>query len=113
MQDLRIQFESQPQWYNLYSLNPIDTDKDKEGDVGLGYKVELTTAPNNKTKNIFVNERGYYQVPSNLTVTQVALFDGAQATLDYKLKYRISYDESSIPISAERTDKIVGQVSGK
>ena len=127
LKDLRIQFESPPQWYKVSQSGSIELFKVKEEEgkknysyenLFLGYKLQLTLyrGPKRTEGNIvdiFVEEKGYYQVPSNLIVTEVKLFDNAIATLDYKLLYKWTYDESSIPSEAEISEKIVGQISGK
>jgi len=85
---------------------------------GLGYKLKLNLVsphdPNLQLERvIFVNSKGYYQVPSNLAVKEITLFDGATATLDYILEYYLRYDDVTEPNSYEITENIVGQVSGE
>ena len=112
LKDVRIQFESKPQWYNITGNNQIV--RQNTGDnLSLGYKLGLLTTASSTKVNIFVEEKGYYQVPSNIEVLDIFLYDGAIATLDYKLQYKQIYDESSIPSYAEISQKIVGQISGK
>jgi hypothetical protein len=84
----------------------------------LGYKLRLNlVSPYDSSiqleRTIFVNERGYYQVPSNMIVKEVSLFDGAKATLDYILEYDLRYDDVTEPNSYEVSEKIVGQISGE
>ena len=86
----------------------------------LGYKVTLTipnpkpTEDNNKPLelNIFVDAKGYYQVPSNLDVLNIKLYDSSIATINYKLTYNTAYNTSIIPTSVDLADNVVGQVSG-
>lgn len=85
---------------------------------GLGYKLQLDlVSPHNPgetlTRTIFVNERGYYQVPSNMIIQEVRIFDDATATLDYILEYDLKYDDETEPNSYEVSENIVGQVSGE
>lgn len=88
---------------------------------GLGYKLRIDFASpyaaNSNTslltRTIFVNERGYYQIPSNLIVKQIILYDEAVATIDYILEYNLNYNDETEPDSYEVVDTIVGQVSGK
>ena len=112
LQDLKIQFLSKPQWYNV-SQNTIELSQDTSQNLELGYKLGLKTESQNGEILIFVEEKGYYQVPSNLLVTEIMLYDSAVATMDYKLSYKRTYDESSIPTAAEVAQKIVGQISGR
>ena len=127
LKDLKIQFISNPQWYDLsdYSSKAISNIKkyisdypEKRNNLLYGYKLSLIPFLNSINKEgsqitLFVEEKGYYQVPSNLVISGVCLYDNAVATLDYKLTYKREFDESSIPSSAEVTSKIVGQLSGR
>lgn len=90
----------------------------KRKNYGLGYKLQLKLAsPHNPgtilTRTIFVNERGYYQVPSNMIVKEIKLFDEAVATLDYILEYDLTYNDVTEPNSYEVSESIVGQISGE
>lgn len=88
---------------------------------GLGYKLRIdfaspysaTTSTSLLTRTIFVNKLGYYQIPSNLIVKQITLYDGAVATIDYILEYNLDYNDETEPDSYEVVNTIVGQVSGK
>jgi len=114
LKDLKIQFTSSPQWYDIISENLMTSSSDKDNLV-YGYKLGLKVydGDKNPTRIIFVEEKGYYQVPSNLIIEDVILYDNAVATLDFKLTYKREYDESSVPTEAEIAQKIVGQLSGK
>lgn len=90
----------------------------EKNNYGLGYKLKLNlVSPYDPSvqleRTIFVNERGYYQVPSNMIVKEVTLFDGATATLDYILEYDLNYEDTTEPNSYEAAESIVGQVSGE
>lgn len=85
---------------------------------GLGYKLGITfedpSSDNNFIKTtIFVGEKGYYQIPSNIKVKEIVLYAGAEATIDYKLSYKVKYDESSIAKEASVSKPLVGQISGR
>lgn len=116
LKDLKIQFLSYPQWYDVSTKNRMTSTSNKDNLI-YGYKLGLIPYLGSKTPTsptiIFVEEKGYYQIPSNLVLSGVYLYDEAVATLDYKLTYRREYDETSIPSSAEIAQKIVGQLSGK
>ena len=157
LKDLKIQFTSFPQWYDITDIKGknliLEQDKDgkklyenieiketknnkeyiypgiriytdstkskfsevKTDNLIYGYKLGLKVydGDKNPTKTIFIEEKGYYQVPSNLIIEDIILYDNAVATLDFKLTYKREYDESSVPTEAEITQKIVGQLSGK
>lgn len=114
LKDLKIQFTSSPQWYDIVSRKLMDNNSEKDNLI-YGYKLGLKIydGSTNPVKYIFVEEKGYYQIPSNLIIEDIILYDNAIATLDFKLTYKREYDESSVPTEAEIAQKIVGQLSGK
>lgn len=114
LKDLKINFESEPQWYdtNLNWKNKDDIPEENNEYI-LGYKIGLKTKKNNDLEEIFVNQRGYYQIPSNISVTQIILYDCAKATFDFKLSYKRDFNEILIPSEVQLTQKIVGQINGK
>lgn len=92
--------------------------KNIKNNYALGYKLKLTMIsphePNLRlNRTIFVNEKGYYQVPSNMAVTEITLYDGATATVDYIAEYNVTYDDVTEPNTYEAVESIVGQVSGE
>lgn len=118
LRNLKIQFESSPQWYNVVNGNLVDPNNlssINKNNLIYGYKIGLSQKTNEGVSfiTVFVEEKGFYQIPQNLVIENITLYDNAIATLDYKLKYKREYDESSIPIEAETSQKIVGQISGK
>lgn len=124
LKDLKINFESNPKWYSFApktsSNDPItliSSESNSKGDIHLGYKLalrweEANTDSNQNLTYIFVNERGYYQVPTDLNVYSLRLYDGVVASLNYKIEYKTMYNDSAIPSRTELERKIVGQVSG-
>ena len=114
LKDLKIQFTSSPQWYDIVSGSLMTSSSDKNNLI-YGYKLGLKVydGNTNPVRDIFIEEKGYYQVPSNLIIEDIILYDNAIATLDFKLTYKREYDESSVPTEAEIAQKIVGQLSGK
>lgn len=103
----------------VYEMIDNNFSEQKKRNYGLGYKLKLTlTSPfgnNSKAmeRMIFVNEKGYYQVPSNLTVKEITIYDEAVVTLDYDIEYTIVYNDKKEPNSYELAENIVGQVSGE
>lgn len=90
----------------------------EKNNYGLGYKLKLSLIspydPNVRLeRTIFVNEKGYYQVPSNMSVKEITLFDEAVATLDYIIEYDLNYNDASEPNAYEVAENIVGQISGE
>ena len=89
LKNLKIEFESKPQRYKpnltLYTSGNL-TDKEKKT-LLLGYKIGLKLAGSTDFTNIFVNQKGFYQIPSNLDVIDVRIYDGAAASIVYELDY--------------------------
>ena len=89
--------------------------------TALGYRLQLIVdnpdaddfgeGPTVKV-DVFVDAKGFYQVPSNLTVRNIILFDGAQATINYKMNYNLEFNTSTIPSAVDLDKEIVGQLSG-
>lgn len=110
LKNLTIQFESKPTWW---SFNPsgeiypvVDDGTEKRDTVALGYKIAINGNP------IFVNEKGYYQVPSTLVVKDLSIYGGAIATLNYIITYKLEFNDSTIPSQTKLAAKVVGQLSG-
>jgi hypothetical protein len=75
---------------DVYSvIQTIKEDAIDKYNYGLGYKliIEMTSpyagADSTLQRTIFVNEHGYYQVPSDINVLDIKLFDNQIATIDY------------------------------
>ena len=117
LKNFRIQFESKPRWYKIYN-NEIskladeevinETDKDQ---YALGYLLQLQIEKTNWV-NIFVNEKGYYQAPSNINVLNAYIQPEDIATIDYILYYNLKHDDSETADIVETIETLVGQLSG-
>jgi hypothetical protein len=84
----------------------------------LGYRLELNYyngKENSDSIAIFVpsfdGKTGYYQVPSNLVISEITLYDSVTATLDYNLTYKIDYFNENIPNFYSKEENLVGQVN--
>lgn len=128
MHNLKIHFTSPPQYYDINSnekitlLSTIPTKSENEEKINflddsyaLGYKLNLYYKDNASAVTIFVhsldNRSGYYQVPSNLLISEIELFDDTVATLDYYLTYKINYYNSAIPDFYSQEETLIGQVN--
>ena len=136
LKDVRIEFETLPRWYRFstegqsggatglvlaedaYNTGIGEQETGDDARV-LGYKLQLEilnpiSDADQKTifLDVFVDEKGYYQVPSNLTVKNIILYDEAIATINYKIKYDLEYNTSTIPSTVDLTSEIIGQISG-
>lgn len=120
--DLRIQFVSKPHWY-IYENNQwtfLSEQKLRENqttdNLYLGYVLIIKYLSNagTNTSTVFVNEKGYYQVPSNTFVVGITLDSLAQdeVIIDYILHYTQSADTSLVPNRRRVLNHIVGQWGG-
>lgn len=94
-----------------------DSNNDPYAEIGLGYKLGLVIRSSIKRTEkeeriVFVNEKGYYQVPSDIVVYDVYLYDGAQATIDFKIDYKIYPVDDLAEISSTELRRVYGQISG-
>lgn len=122
---IKVNFENN----NISNIYMYSTDA-KEGTIknlesiaekmnyDLGYKLKLTlSSPYDSSAQleriIFVNRNGYYQVPSNIIVKEITLYDGAIATLDYFIEYELEYKDQEEANSYEVVENVVGQISGE
>lgn len=55
---------------------------------------------------------GYYEIPANVKVSEISLFNEAQATIDYKAHIDLNYIDISMPQAYEAFEEIVGQIDG-
>jgi hypothetical protein len=78
----------------------------------ISYSNGTTDLPN---QTIFVNEKGYYQVPSNTFVKEIKLYPHEEKELqdkviiDYVIHYNQSYNTSLLPSRRRTLWRIVGQ----
>ena len=72
----------------------------------LGYLIKINNIP------IFVNERGYYQVPNDTYVTKLEIAEGDICVVDYILSYKQQYGTSNIPKRTKLYKKLMGQQAG-
>lgn len=119
--DLQINFESDPTWWrfdgsDIIAINKENpTQADLTSTKALGYKIQLTleeSSGNGKVVTVFVNEKGFYQTPSNLRIIGLDVYGNATATLNYKIEYQIAYNTSVIPTATRSSGEVVGQLSG-
>lgn len=131
LKDVRIQFCSKPHWYiydgNNWSYLPDQkiTQVSDNAQVYLGYILYISYSNGTTTlpkRAIFVNEKGYYQVPSNTFVKEIRLYNhvnenGVQdvqdrVIIDYILHYNQSYNVNILPSRKRTLWRIIGQWGG-
>lgn len=105
---------------NTHGENTYDNNQVAAADINtktrLGYTFNLKTGSDgdlSSVKQVFVNERGYYQIPSNLDVTHLSFNHiGDVVTIEYTLAYRELENtaESVSGTSIGRT--VIGQYFG-
>ena len=116
LQNLKIQFTSKPQWYNVSNgeiekVGNTTSENFDPDNYSLGYVFTIKTKDEPNPVTIFVNEKGYYQVPSNTEITQISLYDGEKADLNYKLTYLVEYNDADLADEIETVTTLVGQLS--
>lgn len=122
LKDVQIEFESKPTWWEFTTINNQDVinpvtelpQGDGEKVLALGYKIQLTIDEGEeKTINVFVNEKGFYQTPTNLKIIGLKICDvDAIATINYHIEYKTIYNSTTIPTTIQSGGKIVGQLFG-
>lgn len=122
LKDLRIQYRSKPHWYAYDGIDWTYLPGQAIGNVStnnqlyLGYKLTITffDGVRESSQTIFVNERGYYQVPSDTFVKEILLDKSAQdeIIIDYILHYTQSYNTNTLPSRKRTIGRIVGQWGG-
>lgn len=121
IKNIKLFFHNKPHAYleREYGLQCVDNQpatnftEEEWNRIQLGYAFELTTSSGKGRNVIFVNSKGYYQIPEELDVTGLYLQQsGDVVTLEYLLVYEESLNEDEI-ISGTSVDRIVvGQETG-
>ena len=111
--NIKINFVSEPHYF--YQTSPsswtqwADEDTATEeiiDQLWLGYLIKVNG------QQVFVNERGYYQVPDSTDVTRLEIAQGDVVVVDYILTYHQQYATSNIPKRTKLYKRIVGQWAG-
>lgn len=131
LKNIKIFFNSKPNVYFINELgrpilvkNPGTSSYPKDQMV-LGYVFEFTTDVNNSRQSIFVNSKGYYQIPDKLNVTGLYFnnfgevdsgggtsYPPDNVTVEYLMIYK-ELNNSSTIISGQTVDRtIIGQYEG-
>lgn len=127
LKNIKIYFQSAPNLYyfdtngnpilvtykgldNTYGLDSSAT----ENEVVSGYTFTIKTTASESYITIFVNEKGFYQIPDNLDVTSLSFnHSGDVVTVEYTMVYKESASSSSI-ISGNTIDRtVIGQYSDR
>lgn len=127
LKNIKIYFESKPQYYILddvltlvdqseYLSHGLIYDEKVTSDsvtgIGLGYKIGLKISNLDDILIIFVNARGYYQIPSNLEVEDLILYDKVKASIEYQYSYKTIFNSDLLPESSRISKNIISQLSG-
>lgn len=122
LKNVKIFYHSKPRYYtfqaNSDGLTEVTENTNgiaemlNQKQVQRGYYFGVITRGSDGNHNIFVNERGYYQIPNKLDVTGLYFQIGDVVTVEYTLCYkeRSSAKEAVSGASIDRT--LVGQESG-
>lgn len=121
LKDVKIFFHSQPSLFIQTGEGLLEVE-DPGGNnwsdaerarMQLGYTFNVKTSKSEGASTIFVNAKGYYQLPSMLDITDISFpHVGEVVTIEYILVYKERNNETVI-ISGSSIDKtIVGQEMG-
>lgn len=129
LKNIKIFFNSKPNIYRIDSsgnpqivYNPAQYPNDQT--LTLGYTFSFTTDTNSDPQTIFVNSKGYYQIPDKLNVTGLYFSNIGQSddkgnvypadnvTVEYLMVYK-ELNNSSTIVSGQTVDRtVVGQYEG-
>lgn len=129
LHDLKIQFTSKPLWWKETANNgwtqviPDENFPDEEKEklwFGYIFKIEFYKKKDNNTisaagrdyRDIFVNQKGYYQIPSDIDITGLVFYDNETYQLDYIYSYFLGYTRDSMPKTVKKVKDIIGQDKG-
>lgn len=117
LNNLSLQFTSSPHYYKLQnnkfirSIEEINGQQVEVESDWLGYVIEVDeyNSDNNGSKQIFINQKGYYQIPKNIKLSNIKFDSNQQVTLNYIYEYRRKGATDSIPDEPEKIKTIIGQ----
>lgn len=124
IRDVRVYFHGKPHLYLISENNNIQLilsptkDQLNSDRVKLGYTLQIQTVGDTEWKTIFVNERGYYQIPRDIDVTGIAFpvyedteigTEGDLVTVEYLLCYKERAAEGTVIVGQTVDRTVVGQ----
>lgn len=141
LSNIQIQFTSSPHYYHYDGKNwirldettgidiPTITENTKseklykernqkntytpDGDsLWLGYVINIQENSQNTLYPIFINEKGYYQIPNNISVSEILFESDDEAILNYQYQYIETMSASSESTTQTIESSVIGQVSG-
>lgn len=127
IKNVQIYFHNDPRMFVISSNNNVQlittptAAQLNNKQIQMGYTFQLQTSDSAGWTTIFVNERGYYQIPENLNVTGLAFNQytdtatgriGDKVTVNYVVVYKERAAAGTI-ISGQTVDRsLVGQYQG-
>lgn len=102
--NIQIQFTSKPKFYTS-SLEEYNDGSEQTASL-FGYVIML-----DGSKRIFVNERGYYKIPSTVTVTELE-FIGCTGIISFIATYNENIVIENTPDYSYKEKTIIGQLPG-
>lgn len=117
--NIQVQFTSKPQWYRQLSngtLSLVDNPAEETGLSNLlfGYALMYQTnlVADSYWETLFVNDKGFYQFPSEQKIRAIKLDNGASAMLTFVAEYEEGTSIVETPTETYIEDRIIGQLSG-
>lgn len=110
--NVKIYFQSKPHAYYITKEGTITSNEDVKGIPQIGYLIQIETRSANAVP-VFVNQRGFYQVPEELEVRDIEFMDiGDMVTVEFVMTYQVKQNPEII-VSGTSLDKtVVGQEIG-
>lgn len=102
--------QGNPQWVNG---NNFDPSQNQENKISLGYSFDVVTSASIGQITIFVNEKGYYQIPDDLDVKSLSFNHiGDIVTIEYTLVYKEKNNLSQMISGNTVSRTVIGQEQG-
>ena len=97
-------------WIYDNKYNPI-TDSGKQ--ISLGYSFNMVTSASEGETTIFVNDRGYYQIPNDLDVKSLSFNKpGDVVTIEYTMVYKEKNNITNTVAGNTVSRTVIGQFEG-
>lgn len=123
VKSIKIQFTSEPRFYEVQGnlLTPVD-EKDATSKHLYGHRLILGFVKkkpgdaidfsSSDFAEIFVNEKGYYQIPTDIKIYHLFIDPKDTIIADFVVEYQEVESQDTIPASTSVLNVIVGQLSG-
>lgn len=121
LKNVKIYFHNKPNLYwvdnnggiNWIYDNKYNPNTDRGKQISLGYSFNMVTSASDGEMNIFVNERGYYQIPNDLDVKSLSFNRvGDIVTIEYTMVYKEQNNIKNTIAGNTVSRTVIGQYEG-